>query len=174
MKRFILTVIVLFIIYSISINVIENQRYQKKQNNVEIDVNDFLSFDSLMNFSLISDNYEFHRLGHLIEGEVYIVIYSPEACNMCVFDLLNKLKFTIIDQQILIIAAETDIRGLKFLCDNYKISAPFYTNKECMPEFLTLKQNPVVIYINKNRKIIDSLLYDNNIDELLSFVNRHN
>ncbi|KAF0234070.1 MAG: hypothetical protein FD181_3738 [Prolixibacteraceae bacterium] len=121
---------------------------------------------------MISANYEFDRLAHLIVNEIYIVIYSPEACDICVSDLLNKLELTIIDHQILIIATEIDVRGLKFLNDHYKISSPFYTSKEVMPKFLALKQSPIVIYINKNRKIIDSLLYDNNEDELLSFVNR--
>ena len=36
----------LFIIYSITMNILENQRFQKKQNNVEIGVNAFLCFDS--------------------------------------------------------------------------------------------------------------------------------
>lgn len=126
MKKFVITIIILFIFYSIAINWIEKCKDRTDIKTSEFDIKIKVLSDSLAYWSLTSSKLDNCCISDVIHDKKYIVFISNKSCETCTYEFLQYLKSFIPKDELLIITNDIDIRNLKFLKKHFDVDFSFY------------------------------------------------
>lgn len=175
MKRTIIIVIILYIIYSLALNYIEKTASSPINENSHRNIMNKTAscIDSLKDIKLISQNYDICHLEQLIDTEKFIVLYSKKACEVCVYNSL-QIANSLIPDSNLIVLTNIDMRGLKFMNEYYEVSSTFYVIAGKIPDCISSQDKPLVVLLNWKMELVDYHVFENDKKvELRTFINKY-
>ncbi len=175
MKRTIIIIVILYIIYSLALSYIEHKASGPNNDNNHRHMNNNTAscLDSLKSIKLISQKFDICHLEELIETEKFIVLYSKKACEVCVYNSLQIVKSLISDSN-LIVLTDINMRGLKFMNEFYNVSSTFYAIAGKIPDCISFQEKPLVVLLNRKMELVDYHVFENdNKVELRTFINKY-
>ncbi len=176
-KNFILYIIGLYCVYSLSLKLIDfwninNKFVAKAQTNVVKDFNmlniDFSHYN-MQNINLLDANHNCITIKEILKNsdkdKLLLFVFNESDCKVCIDYFLKELKKKFNKNDLIVITNIQDVRGLKFYKQNFDVPFDFYKkqNEKIFPSIDSLR-TPVLAIIDNNC-ITDYVFHPQNENE---------